>query len=712
MSRGDRPLRIVSIGGGPAGLLAAALVRRRFPQHEVTVLERNAPDATFGFGVVFSARTLAGLRDVDPAVHAAIDAASSSWRDIEVRHRGETLRCGGHGMSAIARTRLLAILQQHAADAGAELRFETEATPELLAGADVVLGADGVNSGVRTARAEVFEPRVEQGRAKYIWFAATTPFDALTFAFAEDEHGWWGVHAYPFDGERSTFIVETDEGTWRRAGLDQAGELPLGASDLRSLAYCERLFADVLGGGRLLENNSRWLTFGTLRTGRWHEGNTVLLGDAAHTAHFSVGSGTKMAMEDAIALVDVLGEADDVPTALAAYERVRRPQVEHIQRAADPSMRWWERFRHVAADEVPERFAFHFLTRSPIVTRDRVRARDARFVRRVEREFAGRLDVAEPDAPLAAPFELPVSGAAAGGATGGLLEGGSGVAAGSLPASGAAGAARAAVPPTPAGGGAAAGSHAAGVAGGHVTLRSRVIAAPRLSPCGGQDLALLAGAAAAGAGVVLAVPVAEPDGGAESAAHWHTIAAAVRRQGALLALAAPPDAALVCEADVLALPRVALGELSAARVAVEAGEWPAQRPLLLPVVAGPADEQVAGVGEVAALAAERSLITAVLAPRADDDGRALQALLCDALRAGAPGVPIALVDPLGTDEAATAVLAGRADLCLGRPRFDTPRWEPVAGRRIAEPPTRAAAAPPPAAAALPTASLPTIAAGS
>jgi 2-polyprenyl-6-methoxyphenol hydroxylase-like FAD-dependent oxidoreductase len=398
-------LRTVVVGGGPAGLFYALLAKHRFPRHEVVVHERNPPDATFGFGVVFSERTLSGLSGADPELHADLAAAGVGWEDIEIRRGGRRLRCGGHGFSAISRKRLLALLQERAREAGVDLRFEEEATGATVRGADLVLAADGVNSALRDDRASAFRPRFSTGSARYIWFATPQPFDALTFIFAEDGSGHWGVHAYPFEDGTSTFIVETDEETWRRAGLDRAGELPPGRSDFTSLRYCERLFADHLGGHGLLENNSKWLRFRTLRCDAWSDGNVVLTGDAAHTAHFSVGSGTRMAMEDAVALADAIAAADDLPTALAAYERARRPAVDRIQAAARPSLVWWERFRHLSHTS-DERFGFHFLTRSPAVCRRRLRTRDARFVRRVERWHADATGGSAAAGPLAAPFAL------------------------------------------------------------------------------------------------------------------------------------------------------------------------------------------------------------------------------------------------------------------------------------------------------------------
>lgn len=400
-------LRTAVVGGGPAGLFYALLAKQRMPDHEIVVYERNPPDATFGFGVVFSERTLGGFADADPQLYDAMTAAGVSWEDIEVRRRDGTIRCGGQGFSAISRRKLLRLLQERARAVGVELRFEHEIHSDEFTDADLVLAADGVNSGLRWLRAAQFRPRMQTGVARFIWFATRQRFDALTFVFVEDEHGAWGVHAYPFEDGTSTFIVETDESTWRRAGLDQTPDLATGESDLGSLRFCEQLFADHLGDHGLLCNNSKWAQFRTLRCASWVSGNVVLLGDAAHTAHFSVGSGTKMAMEDASALADAIAAADTIPEALSHYERLRRPPVDHIQAAARPSLIWWERFGHLA-DRDLEQFAFHFLTRSPAVTRDRLRRRDASFVQRVDR-WAERALSANHDRVELAVVEAPPS---------------------------------------------------------------------------------------------------------------------------------------------------------------------------------------------------------------------------------------------------------------------------------------------------------------
>jgi 2-polyprenyl-6-methoxyphenol hydroxylase-like FAD-dependent oxidoreductase len=382
-------LKILSIGGGPAGLYLGILMKSLNPSHEITVIERNRADDTFGFGVVFSERTLDNIQHGDAATYDAIARHSQLWDTIEVRIGGKTMRCGGNGFSAIARKRLLNILQERATNLGVELRFQTEAmSPSAYANYDLILAADGANSMVRRMYAEQFHPHIGVGKAKYIWFGTTQHFDCLTFPFEQNEHGIFAVHAYPFDDRTSTFIVETDEQSWRNAELDRNVEATLapGVSDMESMAYCQKLFAKHLDGHKLIVNNSKWLNFRTIKNERWCYENIVLMGDAAHTAHFSVGSGTKMAMEDAIALSQALHQHADIPTALTEYERVRRPEVERIQRASAPSLAWWESFRFYK-DLDSEQFAFNFLSRNPRVTYDNLMIRDPNFVMLVDQWF-------------------------------------------------------------------------------------------------------------------------------------------------------------------------------------------------------------------------------------------------------------------------------------------------------------------------------------
>ncbi|MFD1541017.1 FAD-dependent monooxygenase [Nonomuraea guangzhouensis] len=360
-------MRIAVAGGGPGGLFFATMIRRLDPAAEVTLFERNRADDTFGFGVVFSDRTLAGIHEADPVLREALDEHGRHWDDIEVRLKGERVRCGGNGMAAIVRRTLLALLQDRARHLGADLRFSTEVTLDDLTGYDLVVAADGTGSQIRDRLG--FGSEVETAGAKFIWFGTDHLFDGLTFLHERGPHGVFAVHGYPISDKASTFIVETDEASWRRAGLDAFDVTqPPGPSDLVSKAYLEELFAGQIDGKRLLTNNSRWGSFRTRRTKRWHTLTprpVVLLGDAAHTAHFSVGSGTKMAMEDAVALARALSEhGGDLPAALEAYESAAQPSVRQIQDAARPSLSWWEHFgRYYDAFE-PRQFAYHFLSRS------------------------------------------------------------------------------------------------------------------------------------------------------------------------------------------------------------------------------------------------------------------------------------------------------------------------------------------------------------
>ena len=397
------PLRVACVGAGPGGLLLATLVKRARPDADVVVFERNAPDDTFGFGVVFSDATLAAIDAADPVLLQALGDHGVRWDQIEVRLHGERLVCGGNGMSAVRRVTLLRLLQSSAADAGVDLRFDTEiASRSALDDYDVVVAADGANSVLRRGAEQHFGPTVDTATAKFIWFGTSYAFDGLTFVHEKGPHGVFAAHAYPIGDGVSTFIVETDEPTWRRAGLDAFDTAqPPGPSDETSRAYLEQLFAEQVGGAPLLVNNSRWGNFRTLRTKRWHDGRVVLVGDAAHTAHFSVGSGTKMAMEDSVALASALvASPDDVPAALDRYEAERRPSVEKIQGAARPSLSWWEHFGRAYDTMEPPQFAFHFFSRS--ISRGKLERRDPGFVAQVDRWWS---DAHGAD-PLHTPMEL------------------------------------------------------------------------------------------------------------------------------------------------------------------------------------------------------------------------------------------------------------------------------------------------------------------
>jgi len=401
-------MRIVSIGGGPAGLYFSLLMKKSDPAHDITVVERNRPDDTFGFGVVFSDATLEHVAAADRESHAEITSHFAHWDDIDIHYRGRVMTSTGHGFAGMSRQVLLDILQRRCAELGVRLEFQREvADPNAYRDADLVLGADGVNSLVRSRYAEHFRPRIDWRPNKFVWLGTTFPYPAFTFLFKESPHGLWRVHAYRYDASTSTFILETTEDTWRRAGLDRADED-------QTLAFCERLFADELQGHRLLKNRSLWRCFPTVRNECWRHNNVVLVGDAAHTAHFSIGSGTKLALEDAIALARALQTHGEVEKALAAYEEDRRPEVERLQRAAQVSLEWFETAERYHGRLEPLQFAMSLLTRSLRVTHGNLKLRDPRFVGAVDRWYASRaeeqsrapISAATPPPPMFTPFRL------------------------------------------------------------------------------------------------------------------------------------------------------------------------------------------------------------------------------------------------------------------------------------------------------------------
>ncbi|MEV8553894.1 bifunctional salicylyl-CoA 5-hydroxylase/oxidoreductase [Streptomyces glaucescens] len=375
------PLRVAIVGGGPGGLYAAALLKRLDPRRTVTVWERNAPTDTFGFGVVLSDETLGGIEHADPAVFRALQRDFVRWDDIHITHRGTRHTSGGHGFAALGRHRLLAILHERCRDLGVELRFESEAPhpSRLMATHDLVVAADGVHSTTREAYAHAFRPRVTAHRCRYIWLAADFAFEGFRFEIAETEHGVMQLHGYPYAADASTVIVEMREEVWRAAGLDLLGEQ-------ESIERCAKIFAEALRGRPLRSHKPAWTTFRTVVNDRWSTGNLVLLGDAAHTAHFSIGSGTKLAVEDALALAACTDEQPTLERALAAYKEERKPVVASTQRAARASLEWFESVP-LHLNQPPRQFAFNLLTRSRRVTHDNLRLRDARFTGAVEREF-------------------------------------------------------------------------------------------------------------------------------------------------------------------------------------------------------------------------------------------------------------------------------------------------------------------------------------
>jgi anthraniloyl-CoA monooxygenase len=409
-------MKIVCVGGGPAGLYAALLLQLQ-GRHQVTVVERNGFDNTFGWGVVFSDQTLGRLLDADaPSAHAILDAFHH-WDDIDIHFKGRSVRSGGHGFCGIGRQRLLRILQQRCHDAGVELLFNAESSDDQVLAAryqaDLVIAADGINSRIRTRYAATYRPAIEQRACRFVWLGTTRPFDAFTFLFEETGEGWFQAHAYQYDGATSTFIVEVAQDTWQAAGLDR-----MTPDD--ALAFCERLFARHLGGHRLMRQPlapgaSLWTSFPRVVCANWvhweRSGGrpvpVVLVGDAAHSAHFSIGSGTKLALEDAIALAQVLAGVDAneghvaLADALEAWQGARAVEVTRLQSAARNSMEWFENVRRYSAMEA-EQFAYSLLTRSQRLSHENLRLRDPAYVDAYERWLAAR---AFAQAGLPAPVE-------------------------------------------------------------------------------------------------------------------------------------------------------------------------------------------------------------------------------------------------------------------------------------------------------------------
>jgi anthraniloyl-CoA monooxygenase len=464
-------MNIVCVGGGPAGLYFGLLMKKQDPEHEVTVIERNRPDDTFGWGVVFSDQTLGNLATADEATARAILQSFNHWDDIDVHFKGRTITSGGHGFCGIARKRLLAILQERCRELGVRLVFEAEVLDDqALAreyGADLVVASDGINSRIRSRYADTYQPDIDNRHCRFIWLGTHKKFDAFTFAFEETRHGWFQAHAYQYDGDTSTFIIETPEEVWRAAGLDQM-------DPAEALAFCERLFARQLDGHRLMTNaghlrgSAMWIRFPRIICREWVHWNTidgrrvpvVLMGDAAHSAHFSIGSGTKLALEDAIELArgfanttsDVSSDtnpsivvpaqagthaesvssaattsdtqyrfppprerrASDIEQVLAAYQQSRSVEVLKLQSAARNSMEWFENVRRYTALEA-EQFAYSLLTRSQRLSHENLRLRDPAYVERFEHWIAGRAygqaGLAKPPAgrnvpPMFTPFKV------------------------------------------------------------------------------------------------------------------------------------------------------------------------------------------------------------------------------------------------------------------------------------------------------------------
>jgi 2-polyprenyl-6-methoxyphenol hydroxylase-like FAD-dependent oxidoreductase len=372
-------MRIAILGAGPAGLYLAYLIKRRRPDTDITVIEQNSADATFGFGVVFSDRALEFLREDDQETYAAITPHMESWSDITIIHRGEQVVIDGVGFAAIGRLKLLQLLQARARSVGIAPEYKRVVGGlDELAGANLIVGADGVNSLVRRSYDKEFGATTRLLTNRFAWFGTTKRFETLTQTFVETEFGFFNAHHYRDEPNRSTFIVEVDQSTFVRAGFAQMAEA-------QTRALCERIFAQTLDGHALISNNSLWRQFPIVHNDRWQAHKSVLIGDALHTAHFSIGSGTRLAMEDAIALDHALAAHSDIDTALAAYETARRPVLEKLVAGANGSARWYENFaEHMKL--APADFAMSYITRSGRVDIERLRKLSPRFVARYEHQ--------------------------------------------------------------------------------------------------------------------------------------------------------------------------------------------------------------------------------------------------------------------------------------------------------------------------------------
>lgn len=418
-------MKIVCLGGGPAGLYFGLLMKLQNPANDVTVIERNRPYDTFGWGVVFSDATMDNLRLADPVSAQTIGDAFNHWDDIDIHFKGQSIRTSGHGFIGIGRKKLLNILQQRCEEVGVKLVFETFVQDDQATAveydADLVIASDGLNSVVRKRYADTFKPDIDTRRCRFVWLGTTRVFDAFTFAFVQTEHGWFQAHAYRFEDGLSTFIVETPEETWQASGI---GEM----SQEDGIAFCENLFAPWLDGHKLISNAAHlrgaaiWIRFPRVICNTWVQWNTletprgqrrvpvVLMGDAAHTAHFSIGSGTKLALEDAIELARCLGGAESgLEQGLQHYEDVRSVEVLKIQNAARNSTEWFENVQRYAGLE-PEQFAYSLLTRSQRISHENLRLRDPEWLQgyesRLAEHAARQVGDAEANVPASAPLPM------------------------------------------------------------------------------------------------------------------------------------------------------------------------------------------------------------------------------------------------------------------------------------------------------------------
>lgn len=374
-------MKINIIGGGPAGLYFAILMKAADSGHDISLYERTPADVTWGWGVVFSDKTLSYLEGSDAIVTERLQERLVNWTDVVMLYQGDEVRVHGNPFSAIARISILEELQKRAGELGVQMHFGTNIKDIApLRDCDLLIGADGINSMVREAHKEHFQPEIQQGRNKFIWLGTKHLFNGLTLGFADSEAGPFACHAYRFCEDTSTFIAECTEETWKRAGLDTA-------SEQESLDYLAKVFARELNGQTLMSNASAWINFRRIKNAHWYHDNIVLLGDALHTAHFSIGSGTKLAMEDAIVLKTALDANESVPEALAAYEQERRPAVEKLQAAAETSRIWFEEMGEKMGPE-PHLFAYDCMTRSGRVDLDKLREQDSEFVAAYQRARA------------------------------------------------------------------------------------------------------------------------------------------------------------------------------------------------------------------------------------------------------------------------------------------------------------------------------------
>lgn len=402
-------MKIAIVGGGPGGLYFAALMKQLDASHEITLWERNAASDTFGFGVVFSDETLGGIGNADPVVAEYMSRRFARWSDIDIHFRDQMITVGGQGFAAMSRKELLELLQRRCIELNVDVRFSTlaPAIEDLEANYDLVLAADGVNSQIRAKYADAFGPDLDPRTNKFMWLGTDQVFEAFKFFVKETEFGVMQIHGYPYSDEGSTFIVEMHQDVWHAAGFDETANevFPPGVSDEKAIAKIRSIFAEELDGYEVLSNNSKWINFTTVRNQSWRKGNVVLLGDAAHTAHFSIGSGTKLAMEDSLALAACLHEHPDVDSALVAYEAERRPVVASTQRAAQASLEWFERIGQYK-DQDPTQFAFNLLTRSRRITQENLRLRDPEFAQAVDRNFAESQGLAQVAPAMFQPFRI------------------------------------------------------------------------------------------------------------------------------------------------------------------------------------------------------------------------------------------------------------------------------------------------------------------